>query len=181
MQFDTHGNGHGLNDLYVLPENQAESDAAISYLRDHDICYTWDISDNEGQTWCGERFLSIPFGEPHREAIERMAIFSTNKQAADELELYITSSDKRTLAVADFAFRHVAAAVDRAARALAKIRADWHDDPSGDPQGHAEFHAPASKQFPPEARAAVVVALFERCERIRQENLLNESQPKDSP
>jgi hypothetical protein len=94
-------------------------------------------------------------------------------ERAAALELYITTSDKRTLDAADFAFRHVSQAVDLAARVLAKARADWHDDPEHDPEGYAEHHAPAFEQFDDEARAAVVVALFERCERIRRENLLN--------
>ena len=97
----------------------------------------------------------------------------TSQEAAESLELYITCSDKRTLDAADFAFRHLSAAVDNAARVLAKARADWHDDPEGDPEGYAEHHAPWAEQFDPEARAAVVVALLERCERIRQENILN--------
>ncbi len=95
------------------------------------------------------------------------------KEAADVLELYITTSDKKALDALDFAFRHASHAVDYAARVLAKARGIWHDDPEGDPEGHAEHHAPWAEQFDVEARAAVVVALFERCERIRQENIVN--------
>lgn len=95
------------------------------------------------------------------------------KEAADALELYITTSDKETLDSLACAFRQAGRAVDRAARVLAKARADWHDDPEGDPEGYAEHHAPADEQFNVEARAAVVVALFEDCERIRQENIIN--------
>ena len=103
------------------------------------------------------------------------------KEAADELELVIRTSDKHTLDALDFAFRHAGYAVEHAARALAKARAAWHDDPEGDPEGHAEHHAPSDEQFPPEARAAVVMALFERCERIRQENIINAAAvPADS-
>ena len=101
------------------------------------------------------------------------SVKADTKEAADTLELYITTSDQRTLTTFEIAFLAASRAVDRAARALAKDRADWHDDPEGDPEGHAEYHAPADEQFATEARAAVVVALFERCERIRQENLLN--------
>ena len=96
------------------------------------------------------------------------------KEAADRLELVITTSDPVTLKTFEFAFRRASAAVDRAARKLARDRAEWHDDPEGDPKGHAEHHAPWAVQFPPEARAAVVVELFARCERVRQENLLNQ-------
>lgn len=95
------------------------------------------------------------------------------KEAADALELYITTSDRRTLDAFDFAFRHASHAVDNAAHALAKARADWHDDPEGDPEGYAKYHTPADEQFNAEARAAVVVELFRRCERIRQENIIN--------
>lgn len=97
----------------------------------------------------------------------------TTQEAANALELYITTSDKRTLDAADFAFRHVSSAVEYAARQLAKARSDWHADPEGDPDGYAEHHAPADEQFTVEARALVVVELFARCERIRQENLIN--------
>lgn len=95
------------------------------------------------------------------------------KQQADALELYITTSDRRTLEAFDFAFRHASRAVDSAANALAKAQSDWHDDPEGDPEGYAAMHAPAIEQFTPEARAAVVVALFQRCERVRLENIAN--------
>ncbi len=95
------------------------------------------------------------------------------KTAAEELELFITTSDQATLAALDFAFCEAAAAVDHAAWTLANIRAGWHDDPKGDPEGHAEHHAPPLEQFDTEARAAVVMALFERCERVRQENIVN--------
>ena len=95
------------------------------------------------------------------------------QQATETLELYITTSDQRTLCAFEFAFRHASRAVDNAAHVLADHRAKWHDDPEGDPEGHAEHHAPAFEQFDDEARAAVVVALLERCERIRQENIIN--------
>lgn len=94
-------------------------------------------------------------------------------EQADSLELYITTSDKRTLDAFDFAFRHVSRVVDSAARELAKFNAAWHDDPTGDPEGHAKMTAPAIEQFTPEARAAVVMALLKRCERVRQENIIN--------
>lgn len=97
-----------------------------------------------------------------------------SQEQADALELYITTSDKRVLDRCDFAFKHASRAVDLASQDLADSRAEWHDDPDGDPKGYAEHHAPAGDQFDAEARAAVVVALFERCERIRQENILNQ-------
>jgi hypothetical protein len=99
----------------------------------------------------------------------------TTQEQADVLELYITTSDRRTLEASEFAFRHVTQAVDYAARVLAKARAQWHDDPEGDPEGHAEHHAAADEQFTAEARALVVMELFARCERIRQENIANAS------
>ncbi len=94
------------------------------------------------------------------------------KEAAEALELYVVN-DRQMLERVRFAFRHVSLAVDRAAETQAKERADWHDDPDGDPTGHAECHAPASEQFSTEARAAVVVALFGWCERVRQEDIEN--------
>lgn len=96
------------------------------------------------------------------------------QEAADTLELHATN-DRRTLDSLDTAFRIAGRAVDRAAHELARAFADWHDDPEGDPEGYAEHHAPADEQFTVEARAAVVVELFKRCERIRQENILNQA------
>jgi len=92
---------------------------------------------------------------------------------AETLELYITTSDKVTLDTAEFAFNHLFRRVNQAARDLAKDRAAWHDDPDGDPEGYAEHHAAWDEQFTEDDRAAVVAALFERCDRIRQENILN--------
>lgn len=93
----------------------------------------------------------------------------------DELLLTIETSDKRTLDAFDFAFRHASLAVDNAARKLASDRAAWHDDPENDPDGYAAHHAPADEQFDNDTRAAVVMALFQRCERVRKENLINEA------
>jgi len=95
------------------------------------------------------------------------------KRMAEELELIITTSDRRTLDAIDFAFRHASQAVDLAARKLARDRSVWHDDPEGDPEGFAEHHLPFEDQFTAETRAAVVVALLESCERVRKENILN--------
>lgn len=97
------------------------------------------------------------------------------RQNRDELLLTIETSDKRTLDRIDFAFRHAMRAVDNAAEQLASDRANWHDDPENDAKGYANCHAPADKQFPADVRAAVVLALFRRCERIRKENILNEA------
>ncbi len=94
-------------------------------------------------------------------------------EAAKVLELYISTSCKDTLESFDLAYRSATRAVDKAATVLANGCAAWHDDPKGDPEGHAAHHAPADEQFPVEARTAVVMMLFERCERVRQEDIVN--------
>lgn len=67
MQFDTHGNGNGYNDLYILPETQEEKEKLNAFISMGAWCY----SNVEGQAWYGKTFLDIPFGEYLREEIER--------------------------------------------------------------------------------------------------------------
>ncbi len=69
MKFDKHGNGNGLDDLYVLPETDKERDKIIAYLKSINHSYEWSFSNVEGQDWYGKRFLDIPFGECLREEI----------------------------------------------------------------------------------------------------------------
>lgn len=57
--------------------------------------------------------------------------------------------------------REIMSQINRHANVLAKENANWHDDPNGDPEGHAAMHAPAHIQFPPEVRRAVAMELFE--------------------
>lgn len=135
------------------------------------LCCLKYLSHDDCREMLDMNELSPRFDEP--EDFELSEEDEVREAATETLQLYIETSDKRTLHAADFAFRYLSRAVDTAARDLAQQRADWHDDPEGDPEGHAEHHAPWREQFNDEARAAVVVALLERCERVRHENLLN--------
>ena len=63
MKTDTHGNGNGLNDLYILPETPEETGTITRYLRHRAISHHWSHSDVEGQEWYGKNFIEIPFGE----------------------------------------------------------------------------------------------------------------------
>lgn len=69
MQFATHGNGRGLDDLYVLPDTQEESRKIWEYLRDNGISFSLTRSDVRGQSWFGKYFFDVPFGEGHKAEI----------------------------------------------------------------------------------------------------------------
>lgn len=75
MKYDTHGNGNGLNDLYILPESSAERHNLQSLAKTNGWDYSWYFSDVEGHKWHGKQFMEIPFGERHKPTIE--AYFST--------------------------------------------------------------------------------------------------------
>lgn len=63
MKTATHGNGRGINDLYILPDNEQERQRIADYLKSRDILYEWSFSDVEGQDWHGRHFFDLPFGE----------------------------------------------------------------------------------------------------------------------
>lgn len=63
MKTNTHGNGNGLNDLYILPDDDQERQRITDYLDSRGIHYQWSFSDVEGQDWFGKRFIELPFGE----------------------------------------------------------------------------------------------------------------------
>lgn len=64
MQFHTHGNGHGMNDLYCLPETQKEQERLKKWLTDNEQkMVIWQYSNIQGQNWYGKIFFTILFGE----------------------------------------------------------------------------------------------------------------------
>ena len=89
---------------------------------------------------------------------------NTTKHTGEEwkhpLFVYATNDSQTAHFIKALANR-ILGLVDSKAIALARERAEWHDDPKGDPQGHAESHAPADKQFPEELRKAVALELVE--------------------
>ena len=62
MQFHTHGNGHGMNDLYCLPETRGEQERLQKWLVANEQKAVRCYSDVEGQEWYGKTFFEIPFG-----------------------------------------------------------------------------------------------------------------------
>lgn len=70
MKTHTHGNGNGLDDLYILPDNHGEQRVITRWLLDHGIRYQWSYSNVEGQDWHGSHFIEIPFGERHAEGLQ---------------------------------------------------------------------------------------------------------------
>ena len=63
---------------------------------------------------------------------------------AESLVQFI-ENDKQLHDAVFFCVKSLRRTADRAAEAVAKANADWHDDPQAD--DHKAFHAPADKQF----------------------------------
>lgn len=61
MKFDTHGNGNGLNDLYVLPESNDELRDIIKFLESIGQTFQMSYVNVKGHEWYGKSFLDIPF------------------------------------------------------------------------------------------------------------------------
>ena len=64
MQTATYGNGNGMDDLYILPENEYEKQAILDWLDVSDRSWAWSKSNVPDQSWSGRWFFDIPFGEP---------------------------------------------------------------------------------------------------------------------
>lgn len=63
MKFQTHGNGNGLDDLYILPESEEEKKHIKKVLEAQMMYYSWTVSNVRGQEWFGKGFFDVPFGE----------------------------------------------------------------------------------------------------------------------
>ena len=72
MQFDTHGHGHGLNDLYILPETKEETEKITNYLHEKGWCFYLECSNVPGHPWRGKIFINIAFGENLKDEIEAL-------------------------------------------------------------------------------------------------------------
>ena len=70
MKFDQHGNGCGLDDLYVLPEDKKERLRIAEYLKGKGVHFEYNYSNIKGQDWYGKIFIIIPFGENMRSEME---------------------------------------------------------------------------------------------------------------
>lgn len=70
-------------------------------------------------------------------------------------------SDRATHEAARRACERLAVVVGRAAERLAAANAEWHDDPAGDPVGHAKMHASAEVQYPPDVRQRIARELLD--------------------
>jgi len=63
MKFDKHGNGNGYDDLYILPENDEENKAVISFLTKGKFYFERSFSNIPGNDWFGKSFIDVPFCE----------------------------------------------------------------------------------------------------------------------
>ena len=70
MKFDKHGNGNGLDDLYILPESDEEKVKIVFFLMENHRGFHYSRSDVKGQDWYGKTFIEVPFGESLRDAIK---------------------------------------------------------------------------------------------------------------
>lgn len=71
METATHGNGKGIDDLYVLPDDEREAGAIVAWLKSREVGHKWQTSDVAGQDWHGKRFIEIPFGEGYASVIQQ--------------------------------------------------------------------------------------------------------------
>jgi hypothetical protein len=62
MKFASHGNGNGLNDLYILPESEKEKDLIKSFIKKNDIKSS-SMFYAHGDEWENKLAFEIPFGE----------------------------------------------------------------------------------------------------------------------
>lgn len=72
MLFNSHGNGNGLNDLHVLPEDEDERKAIRDWLDLNEVYYTSSLANVEGHEWYGGIFIEIPFRSDLREALTEL-------------------------------------------------------------------------------------------------------------
>ena len=54
--------GHGMGDLYILPNSPEEAQKIIKFVQDCGRASTWSTANVEGHKWYGKRFIEVPFG-----------------------------------------------------------------------------------------------------------------------
>jgi len=54
--------GHGLGDLYILPNSPEEANKIVGFLKSIDHRFNWSMANVEGHKWYGKRFIEVPFG-----------------------------------------------------------------------------------------------------------------------
>jgi hypothetical protein len=72
MKYSSHGNGNGLNDLYLLPETEDERKKVKDFLNEKGIEFTTWYSDVKGQDWYGKNFIDVIFGEYLKPELEKL-------------------------------------------------------------------------------------------------------------
>lgn len=70
MKFSTHGNGNGLDDLYILPESSIEFEKLVGWAKQNNIRLLGFMGNVKGSDWYGKAGFEIPFGESFQEKIE---------------------------------------------------------------------------------------------------------------
>lgn len=77
MKTETHGNGNGLDDLFILPETERERALVEEYLSEHGWNASWQTGDVKGHPWFRKRFLDVPFGESLRDVLTAFVASNT--------------------------------------------------------------------------------------------------------
>lgn len=89
-EFGSHGNGNGLNDLYILPSSPEEAAKIIEFLKIKNHMFQWSNANVKGHSWYGKRFIEIPFGESLKPEIEQLVM---SKQAGAQNAEQLTIMD----------------------------------------------------------------------------------------
>jgi len=71
MKLSSHGNGNGLNDLYIGFENEREKSVVCDYLRKRKIFFKF-FNPNEKSDFAGYRCIEIPFRQDIASELENI-------------------------------------------------------------------------------------------------------------
>jgi hypothetical protein len=63
MQTSTHGNGNGLDNLYILPDTNEEQQVIENWLRARSVGFRKVWSTVPADIWTRKEFLDVPFRE----------------------------------------------------------------------------------------------------------------------
>jgi hypothetical protein len=73
MKFSSHGNGNGLNDLYILPETDKERELIKKFVKEKDI-RSMNTFIGQADEWKGKVCFEIPFGEGWKNELQKYEI-----------------------------------------------------------------------------------------------------------
>ena len=120
------------------------------------ICAMLEQYEIEHGTKAGE------MRDPTDQATQALEAYEADKAHTWNGDLYLQiANDRDQLSRVMAAVRRLFVEIDIAADRCARALADWHDDPAGDPEGHAAAHAPAAEQYPEADRYRAALSLLD--------------------